>query len=52
MLIFVLLCIDLCQFRFCNHLEEEEKAGCFAVVVLHMYCYCKCSMRLPRGAVG
>ena len=26
-----------------NHLEEEEKAGCFAIIVLQMYCYNKCS---------
>ena len=36
----------------CNHLEEEEKAGCFAIIVLQMYCYYKCSMALPHGAVG
>ena len=28
MFVFVLLCIALCPFYFCNHLEEEEKAGC------------------------
>ena len=33
-------------------LEEEEKAGCFAIIVLHMYCYCKCSLALPHAAVG
>ena len=47
-LVFVLLCITLCPFWFCNHLEEEEKAGCFAIIVLHMYC----SVALPHGAVG
>ena len=36
---FVLLCITLCPFSFCNHLEEEEKAGCFVIFVLQMYCY-------------
>ena len=30
---FVLLCITLCPFQICKHLEEEEKAGCFASVV-------------------
>ena len=35
-----------------NHLEEEEKAGCFAIIVLQMYCYYKCSVALPHGAVG
>ena len=31
---FVLLCTTLCPFQFCNHLEEEEKVGCFAIIVL------------------
>ena len=34
--IFVLLCITLCPFLFGNHLKEEEKAGCFAIIVLQM----------------
>ena len=37
---------------FCNHPEEEEKSGCFAIIVLQMYCYCKCYVVLPHGAVG
>ena len=36
--VFVLLCITLCLFYFCNRLEEEEIAGCFAFVVLPMSC--------------
>ena len=48
MFVFVLLCITLCPFWFCNHLEEEEKAGCF-VIVLQMYCYYKCSVAIPHG---
>ena len=52
MFIFILLCITLCPFKFCNHLEEEEKACCFAIIVLQMYCYCKCSVVLPQGVVG
>ena len=50
--VFVLLCISLCSFYFCNHLEEEEKAGCFAAIVLQMYCYYKYSVALPHSAVG
>ena len=34
------------------HLEEEEKAGCFAFIVLQMYFYYKCSLTLPHGADG
>ena len=50
--VFGLLCIALCPFYFYNHLEEEEKAGCFALVVLQMYCYYECSVAHPHGAVG
>ena len=34
------------SFLVCNHLEEEERAGCFAFIVLRMSCYCKCSVNL------
>ena len=50
--VFVLLCITLCHFLFCNRLEEEERFGCFAFIVLRMSCYCICSVTLPNGAVG
>ena len=50
--VFVLLCITLCKFYFCNHLEEEEKAGGVAIIVLPMYCNYECSVALPRSAVG
>ena len=33
-------------------MEEEERAGCFAFIVLLMSYYCKCSVTLPHGAVG
>ena len=52
MFVFVLLCINLCPFYFCNHLEEEEKAGPFAIIVLQIYCYYKCSEALPQGVFG
>ena len=39
MFVFVLLCITLCPFLFCNHLEERKKAGCFAIIVLQMIWY-------------
>ena len=48
-LCFVILCVN---FSLINHLEEEEKAGCFAIVVLQMYCYYKYSVVLPHGAMG
>ena len=37
MFVFVLLCITLCPFLFFNHIEEEEKPGCFAIIVLQMF---------------
>ena len=37
---FDLLSMTLCPFNVCNYLEEEEKAGCFAFIVLQMSCYC------------
>ena len=52
MFVFVLECITLCPFEFCNHLEEEERAGCFAFVVFLMSSYCKCSLALPHSSVG
>ena len=50
--VFVLLCITLRPFYFYIHLEEEEKAGCFAIIVLQMYSYYICPVALPHGAVG
>ena len=32
--------------------RKEEKAGCFAIIVLQMYCYYKCFVTIPHGAVG
>ena len=49
--VFVLVCITFCPLLFCNHLEEEERAGCFAFVVLRMFCYCKYSVALPQGSM-
>ena len=52
MLVFALVCITFFPFKFCNHLDEEERAGCFAFIVFWMSCYCKCPVALPHGAVG
>ena len=35
-LCFAMRCFALRPFKFCNHLEEEEKAGCFAIIVLQI----------------
>ena len=37
---------------FFNYPEEEEKVGCFAIIVLQMYSFFKCSVTLSHGAVG
>ena len=50
--VFVLLCITLCPFYFCNHLKEEEKAGCFAIIVLQVFGCCGCYVTLLHEAVG
>ena len=49
------LCFDmhyLCPFWFVNHLDEEERAGCFAFIVFWISWYCKCPVALLHGAGG
>ena len=41
---------DFVSFYFCNHLYEEEGAGCFVFIVFRMSC--NSSVTLPYGAVG
>ena len=50
--VFVLLCITLCHFLFCNHIDEEDRAGWFAFIVFWIFCYCKCPVAHPHGAVS
>ena len=38
--------------KFCNHLDGEERAGCFALAVFLMFCGSHCSVALPHGAMG
>ena len=35
-----------------NHLDEEERASCFAFIVFRMSCYCKFPVDLPHDVVG
>ena len=55
MFVYVLLCISLCPFKFCNHLEEEERAGCIdfncLTDFLLLLMLCDFSSRC-RGLVG
>ena len=46
---YALLCVHS---SFAIILNRKKKAGCFAIFVLQMYCYYKCSVALPHGAVG
>ena len=44
------LCVTLCPFKLCNHLDGEERAGCFALCVLLVSL--DCCMALPGGATS
>ena len=47
------LCMCFCfGMHYFVNLEEEEKVGCFAFIVIQMCCCYKCSVTLPHGAVG
>ena len=52
MFVFVLVCIILRPSQFCNHLEEKERTGSFAFIVLRISCYCKGSVAFPHDVVG
>ena len=52
MFVFDLVCITLRPSKFCNHFEEEVRAGSFAFIVLRISCYCKCSVAFPHDIVG
>ena len=41
--------VILCPFKFSNHLTEEDRAGCYTLIML---CGVLCSVSLPHGAVG
>ena len=46
----MLLCLNLCPFKFCNHLDGEERAGCFALFVFLVSR--DCCVALPHDAMG
>ena len=39
-------------FLICNHLDEEERASCYAFIVFRISCFCICSVALTDVAVG
>ena len=45
---YVFLCVTLCPFLFCNHLEWEDRDGCFAKFVFLVSP--DCCVALPCGA--
>ena len=49
-LFYVLLCVTLCPFWFCNQLDGEERAGWFAEFVFLVSR--NCCVVLPRSAMG
>ena len=48
------LCLSLfCYALYCVHSNcAIILVGCFAIIVLQMYCYYKCYVVLPHSAVG
>ena len=44
---------DIIEATFASILKRKRKqVGCFAIIVLQMYGYCKCSVALPSGDVA
>ena len=39
-------------FWLCSHLDGEEIAGCFTLIIFLMSCNCWCSVAFPGGALG
>ena len=48
---YVLLYVTLFSLWFCNHLDGEERAGCFAFIFAFLVS-CDCCVTLPYGAMG
>ena len=44
------MCVTLCPFWFCNNLDGEERADCFALFVFLVPC--DCCAALPHDAMG
>ena len=47
---YVLLCVTVWPFWFCNHLNREERAGCFALFVFLVSR--NCCVVIPHDATG
>ena len=47
---YVLLCVTLCPFKFCNHLDGEEGDGCFTLFVFIVSR--DCCVALPYDDMG
>ena len=51
-LVIVLFCSTLCSFQCCNHIDGEERAYFFTLIISLKSCDCKCSVALPHGPVS
>ena len=40
------------SFWFCNHIDGEDRAGCFTLIVFLMFCDSQCSVAIPNGTMG
>ena len=49
-ILYVLLYVTLCPFKFCNHLDGEERTRCFALFVFLVSR--DCCLALPHGSMG
>ena len=46
-----LLCNNLCPFLLCSHLDGEERAASFTLIVFLITRDCYCSIALPYGGL-
>ena len=46
----VLVCNALCPYSFCGHLDGDEKAACFTLIVFLVSCVCYSSVTLHHSA--
>ena len=51
-LLLVLLCSSNLFWGICHHLTEEERAGCYTLIVFPLFCFCKCHVPLLGNTVG
>ena len=50
-LFYILLYVIFCPVKFCNHIDGDERAGCFVFFFVFLVSR-DCCVTLPRGAMG